>query len=362
MQKPTVFVLVALTGCGPHARRPSAPPPAPTTTTTTSSAAACTEPERRHLDFWLGDWDLVVRSRQDPASPAANAANLANVANVTWVEARAVSEVRAVLGGCAIEENFHADGPQAPWAGRSFSTYVPSAKVWRQTWVDDSGSYLAFTGGRDADGFALYGEPVGADRKRRMRMVFRAITRDSLMWSWERGTDPATEWTPVMTIGYTRRPVAKPGTPCEADPTFHDLDYWLGEWRVTSGGKEVGTNRIAKIMGGCAIVEEWKDADGSEGRSLFFHPPGSSNWRQVWLTPAATSLGGSKEKELVSREPGGLLRFQGELRSAARPGSVLLDRTTLTPLSGGRVHQVIEISRDVGAHWETTFDGTYERK
>jgi hypothetical protein len=38
-----------------------------------------------------------------------------------------------------------------------------------------------------------------------------------------------------------------------------------------------------------------------------------------------------------------------------------MDRTTLTPLAGGRVHQVIEISRDGGKNWETVFDAEYRQ-
>jgi hypothetical protein len=37
----------------------------------------------------------------------------------------------------------------------------------------------------------------------------------------------------------------------------------------------------------------------------------------------------------------------------------VLDRTTLTPLSDGRVRQVIEISRDHGTTWQTGFDAYY---
>jgi hypothetical protein len=106
------------------------------------------------------------------------------------------------LSGCAIEESFHGEGPGAPWAGRSFSTWVPAAHQWRQTWVDDSGSYLAFRGGREGDTFVLLGEPMP---DRQMRMVFSKITADSIYWSWERGTEGGTEWAPVMTIAYTRR-------------------------------------------------------------------------------------------------------------------------------------------------------------
>jgi hypothetical protein len=165
------------------ASAPSVPPP----------SAACREPERRALDFWIGDWDVLVRSRPKPDSDA-------------WQEARGTNTVRSVLGGCAVEESFHAEGPGAPWAGRSFSVFVPQAKAWRQTWVDDSGGYLAFKGGLEGDAFVLYGEPrESGGNTVRMRMAFREITAESFVWSWERGTEPATTWSPVMVIRYTRR-------------------------------------------------------------------------------------------------------------------------------------------------------------
>ncbi len=146
------------------------------------------------MDFWIGEWDLSV---EVPADPSAK----------SWNRARGVSVIRSVLGGCAIEENFHADGPDAPWAGRSFSMYVPARKGWRQTWVDDSGSYLAFDGGPTPAGFALVGEEKIVEGNRtRMRMVFGEITRDALVWRWERGTEPAATWAPAMVIRYTRRP------------------------------------------------------------------------------------------------------------------------------------------------------------
>ena len=36
-------------------------------------------------------------------------------------------------------------------------------------------------------------------------------------------------------------------------------------------------------------------------------------------------------------------------------------RTTLTPLPGGRVHQLIEWSNDDGRTWQTSFEGWYRR-
>jgi len=140
----------------------------------------------------LGDWDLVVRARQAPDSEA-------------WGEAHGHNHVVVTLGGCAVQERFEADGPSKPWAGISLSTYVPGRRKLRQTWVDDSGSYLAFEGGPEGDGVALYGEPREANGGVvQMRMVFRKITRDALTWSWERGTPGGEHWVPMMEIRYSR--------------------------------------------------------------------------------------------------------------------------------------------------------------
>jgi hypothetical protein len=55
----------------------------------------------------------------------------------------------------------------------------------------------------------------------------------------------------------------------------------------------------------------------------------------------------------------GGIRFQGEI--PCLDGKSHLERTTLTPLSAGRVHQLIEISRDAGKTWEPVFDAEYRR-
>ena len=72
-----------------------------------------------------------------------------------------------------------------------------------------------------------------------------------------------------------------------------------------------------------------------------------------------TDAGPMKEKQLIEEYKDGGVRFQGEIPHL--DGGSHLDRTTLTPLPGGRVHQVIEISRDAGKTWEITFDAEYRR-
>ena len=58
----------------------------------------------------------------------------------------------------------------------------------------------------------------------------------------------------------------------------------MGEWGVVAGDERVGTNRIEKILDGCAILEHWRDNGGSEGKSLFYYNHATDTWRQVWVT------------------------------------------------------------------------------
>lgn len=152
--------------------------------------AACSQ---RDFDFWVGDWDLVVRARKSADSE-------------DWETARGVNRIALVLGGCAIEESFTAEGPTAPWAGRSLSIFVDSEKAWRQTWVDDSGGYLTFTGKLAKGEMVLRAEPRTKDGvTTQMRMVFYDLTDKHLSWRWEATRDGGATWKAMMQIEYTRR-------------------------------------------------------------------------------------------------------------------------------------------------------------
>lgn len=144
---------------------------------------------------------------------------------------------------------------------------------------------------------------------------------------------------------------------CEDTDSFHRLDFWVGDWEVRSDGGKVGDNRIEKILGGCAIMEHWTSASGGRGKSLFYFLPATSEWKQVWVTPRATRPGGVKEKTMVAGYDGPGVRFQGHV--SLPDGGGYLDRTTLTPVDGGRVRQVIETSSDGGETWTERFDAVY---
>jgi hypothetical protein len=152
-------------------------------------------------------------------------------------------------------------------------------------------------------------------------------------------------------------PAAMPasyGVGCDTIPDYHALDFWVGTWDVLAQGQVVGHNRIEKVVHGCALIENWTDAMGGEGKSLFYYQRARQDWKQVWV-----DAGGVKEKHVVGRYDDGSVRFQGEL---PRPtGAFVLDRTTLSPLRDGTVRQVIEQSVDGGKTWTVGFDAIYRR-
>lgn len=181
-------------------------------------------------------------------------------------------------------------------------------------------------------------------------MNYRAV-RAKPVW---RTTGMATLWLmPLLALGQDDLPPA-----CADEPVFSALDFWVGHWDVISGGETVGQNRIEKTLNDCAILEHWTSAGGGQGKSLFYVIEG--DWKQFWVTERALLPGGAKEKSRVDDIGPPAVRFQGEVRHPE--AGTWLDRTTLTPLDGETLRQIIEISRDGGRSWETTFDGIYRRK
>jgi hypothetical protein len=104
--------------------------------------------------------------------------------------------------------------------------------------------------------------------------------------------------------------------PCRAHPDGMALDFWLGDWAVTSGDSRTpfGDDRIELAAGGCAIIEHWKGSAGGEGRSLLSFDAREGRWDQVWVTSDTTKPGGLKRKTLIAHVGAGV-RFQGEIIS-----------------------------------------------
>jgi hypothetical protein len=143
--------------------------------------------------------------------------------------------------------------------------------------------------------------------------------------------------------------------PCRATEVARNLDFWLGDWDVYVGKQLVGRDRVERLVRGCAVSERWRDAQGGEGVSLFAYDARKDLWTQTWVTDDSSAPGGIKFKLLLAHAPG-RTTFQGEIEG--KSGAVYFDRTILTALPGGRVHQEIQVSRN-GVDWRTGFDAVY---
>ncbi len=130
------------------------------------------------FDFWVGDWDCVFEGGD------------------------ARNSITRDFAGHVVTEHFQIVTPE-PWTGMSVSVYNQAQDIWRQTWVDESGSYWHFVGSI-VDGDPSFGtpQPVDADQTYK-RMVFSNITEDSFDWRWEPSPD-LQQWTENWAIRYQR--------------------------------------------------------------------------------------------------------------------------------------------------------------
>ena len=102
----------------------------------------CAAPEQKQFDFWVGSWDATW--------PGAKSGEVGHGTN----------NITRVLDGCVVEENF-SGGASAPLRGKSVSIFVTQSGKWKQTWVDNQGGYLDFTGEWKDGQMILSREAVG---------------------------------------------------------------------------------------------------------------------------------------------------------------------------------------------------------
>jgi len=180
-----IVAAAATMGLADSARAEGAAPAPPAMVVPPPPPLPCTEPEARQFDFWLGEWKVAWDA--SPGMPAGTGVN----------------RVARILDGCAIEESFRTDEAD-PLVGRSLSVWNPARKQWQQTWVDNQGSYLDFTGGLKDGRMTLSREGAGRDGRRLLqRMTFEDIRPDALGWRWESSAD-GREWKTNWLIRYTR--------------------------------------------------------------------------------------------------------------------------------------------------------------
>ncbi|MEW6084054.1 MAG: hypothetical protein AB1607_05590 [Chloroflexota bacterium] len=130
------------------------------------------------FDFWLGEWD------------------------VTWGEdGKGTNLIERILGGKIIQENFYGGDLH----GLSFTAYDAERSLWCQTWVDNNGAYLDFTGKFGGEKMILSRNAVVKGEACKQRMVWYNIEMNRFDWNWERSDDGGVAWRVLWQIKYTRK-------------------------------------------------------------------------------------------------------------------------------------------------------------
>jgi hypothetical protein len=144
--------------------------------------------------------------------------------------------------------------------------------------------------------------------------------------------------------------------PCAYDANARRFDFWVGDWevRTAQGGQVAGENRIEKVSGSCAILENWTSRGGGTGKSLNFYNAQAGQWQQYWVGQ------GGATQYTASAWDGPTLRFVAE---GTRPdGTPIKQRLSFTPIARDTVRQHGETSADGGRTWSTQYDFIYVRK
>jgi hypothetical protein len=164
----------------------------------------------------------------------------------------------------------------------------------------------------------------------------------------------------VMTFGSSLNSVAQQSPACTA-PEYRQFDFWVGDWQVfdfTTGikGALAGTNRVVRIMNGCAIQENWQGAQGGNGTSFNTYAAAEKHWHQTWVDDSGTLL------LLTGQFRDGKMTLEGT-HPGARAGVTITERITWNVVNGdaNQVRQLWQQSRDGGQTWQVAFDGLYQR-
>jgi len=142
----------------------------------------CLADERhRAFDFWIGEWTVTQNGRF-----AGN------------------NSVRPILGHCTIFEQWESAGGGF---GKSFNYYDPGRDHWRQIWIDDSGSFIEFTGAARDGGIFYTAETVNpADGVvTQHKFEFTQIEDGIIRQYWETSTDSGETWAAIWDGRYERK-------------------------------------------------------------------------------------------------------------------------------------------------------------
>ena len=302
-------------------------------------------PEMGVLTQLAGNWQVTIDLELTPGREPVRVAT--------------TSEIRSLFQGAFIQQELEIPLPAGrPGLMRVVAGFDKFRRVYRLNVLSDLDALSdVYEGVLTADGrLVLSDVPTGTstyypDKPTRpvySRLIFSSLTPQSFVIDNAVSTDAGGSWRDYIRLTFTRQ--AKPGpAPC-TDPRYRALDFWLGDWIVTTEqGVQAGRSSVSSILGGCVIFEQWDDVRGESGRGVHRFDAALGHWVQTWVDNRGRSMElsgeiGDRSINWLRTEPGGGLE-RGEVRA----------------LSEDRLEQQGQRSVDQGKTWTPLFHLIYSR-
>jgi hypothetical protein len=112
------------------------------------------------------------------------------------------SLIEKLYDGCAIRENWM---PLKASGGGSLNNYDAAAGTWHQTWIDNSGTRVEFTGGMEGDAMVLTGNWPGVANGKDglVRMTYTREPNGAVRQKGDVTTDNGKTWAPSFDFLYS---------------------------------------------------------------------------------------------------------------------------------------------------------------
>ena len=178
------------------------------------------------------------------------------------------------------------------------------------------------------------------------------VSRNPKWWRYTLYTVAGT-----VLLSSTVMPPSAAATPdtCAARSAGRELDYWLGDWVVTSPGGTAGaTSTVSLDLDNCLLIESWSSGEGHRGKNLFAYNSDDGNWHGLF----ADNKG--RVHVFEGRVASGTAEFSGTSRGPN--GRATLNRIRVLRVTPNKVEQIWEQSTDDGTTWAAVFRGEYSRK
>lgn len=121
--------------------------------------------------------------------------------------------------------------------------------------------------------------------------------------------------------------------PCSANSESRQLDYWLGNWAVTSpGGSPISSSDVHLSLDQCLFIESWDNGKGHVGENMFAYSPDDKAWYGMFADNR-----GRVHVFVDGKVASGSAEFRGPSRDAN--GQAVLNRVRIVRTAPDKVEQ-----------------------